>query len=216
MLTTRHQMEIRAASLYSGAHADDVDHVSWNPTHPELFVSSSQKDRKIVFWDARRELPNPKPTYPSDSVPTRKPIYPTAFSETHADTNRIRTRWKDDILCIRWTFTILPRAREESWGNQGYLEDSGGGENSEIATINLDTASHRTLSGCSVVRSVQSCRGRNCGILPLRTYFARFRLPRFNNTRKPSRSCGRLHCDGPGSQGEIHRVRGARFHRESV
>ena len=47
-------MEIRAATLYSGAHADDVDHVSWNPTHPELFVSSSQKDRKIVFWDARR------------------------------------------------------------------------------------------------------------------------------------------------------------------
>jgi THO complex subunit 3 len=51
------QMEIRAASIYSGAHADDVDHVSWNPTHPELFVSSSQKDRKIVFWDARRALP---------------------------------------------------------------------------------------------------------------------------------------------------------------
>ena len=47
-------MEIRTASIYSGAHADDVDHVSWNPTHPELFVSSSQKDRKIVFWDARR------------------------------------------------------------------------------------------------------------------------------------------------------------------
>lgn len=47
-------MEIRAASIYSGAHADDVDHVSWNPTHPELFVSSSQRDRKIVFWDARQ------------------------------------------------------------------------------------------------------------------------------------------------------------------
>lgn len=52
-------MEIRAASIYSGAHADDVDHVSWNPTHPELFVSSSQKDRKIVFWDARRALHDP-------------------------------------------------------------------------------------------------------------------------------------------------------------
>ena len=56
MSITLHQMEIRAASIYSGAHADDVDHVSWNPTHPELFVSSSQKDRKIVFWDARRAL----------------------------------------------------------------------------------------------------------------------------------------------------------------
>ncbi|KAN0097027.1 hypothetical protein V8E55_001473 [Tylopilus felleus] len=29
------------------------DHISWNPTHPELFCTSSQKDRRIVFWDAR-------------------------------------------------------------------------------------------------------------------------------------------------------------------
>lgn len=56
-------MEIRAASLHSGAHADDVDHVSWNPTHPELFVSSSQKDRKIVFWDARRVSPHSEPSH---------------------------------------------------------------------------------------------------------------------------------------------------------
>jgi hypothetical protein len=48
------QMESRSASSFSGAHSDDVDYVAWNPTHPELFCSSSQKDRKIVFWDARR------------------------------------------------------------------------------------------------------------------------------------------------------------------
>lgn len=48
------QMEMRSASLFSGAHLDDVDYVSYNPTHPELFCSSSQKDRRIVFWDARR------------------------------------------------------------------------------------------------------------------------------------------------------------------
>ncbi|KAI0057557.1 WD40 repeat-like protein [Artomyces pyxidatus] len=47
-------MEMRTASLYSGGHTDDADYVSWNPTHPELFCSSSQKDRRIVFWDARQ------------------------------------------------------------------------------------------------------------------------------------------------------------------
>ncbi|KAI0041311.1 WD40 repeat-like protein [Auriscalpium vulgare] len=47
-------MEMRSATLFSGAHADDVDYVSWNPTHPELFCTSSQKDRRIVFWDARQ------------------------------------------------------------------------------------------------------------------------------------------------------------------
>jgi WD40 repeat protein len=48
------QMEHKSAALFSGGHSDDVDYVSWNPTHPELFCTSSQKDRRIVFWDARR------------------------------------------------------------------------------------------------------------------------------------------------------------------
>lgn len=47
-------MEPRAATTYSGGHSDDVDYVAWNPTHPELFCTSSQKDKRIVFWDARR------------------------------------------------------------------------------------------------------------------------------------------------------------------
>lgn len=47
-------MEPRAASMFSGGHSDDVDYISWNPTHPELFCTSSQKDRRIVFWDARQ------------------------------------------------------------------------------------------------------------------------------------------------------------------
>jgi WD40 repeat protein len=50
-------MEYRAATSFTGGHSDDVDYVSWNPTHPELFCTSSQKDRRIVFWDARRECP---------------------------------------------------------------------------------------------------------------------------------------------------------------
>lgn len=49
------QMEYRAATHFSGGHSDDVDYVSWNPTHPELFCTSSQRDRRIVFWDARRK-----------------------------------------------------------------------------------------------------------------------------------------------------------------
>jgi len=50
------QLEFRSAQVYSGGHSDDVDYISWNPTHPELFCTSSQKDRRIVFWDARRGL----------------------------------------------------------------------------------------------------------------------------------------------------------------
>jgi len=42
-------MESRTATLFSGGHSDDVDYVSWNPTHPELFCTSGQKDRRIVF-----------------------------------------------------------------------------------------------------------------------------------------------------------------------
>ncbi|KAH9017948.1 hypothetical protein EDB85DRAFT_1874170, partial [Lactarius pseudohatsudake] len=37
-------METRSVSLFFGAHSDEVDYVAWNPTHPELFCSSSQKD----------------------------------------------------------------------------------------------------------------------------------------------------------------------------
>lgn len=47
-------MDSRSATVYSGGHSDDVDYVSWNPTHPELFCTSSTRDRRIVFWDARR------------------------------------------------------------------------------------------------------------------------------------------------------------------
>ncbi|PFH51332.1 hypothetical protein AMATHDRAFT_3181 [Amanita thiersii Skay4041] len=47
-------MEFRSATSFSGGHSDDVDYVSWNPTHPELFCTSGQKDRRIVFWDARQ------------------------------------------------------------------------------------------------------------------------------------------------------------------
>ena len=135
-------MEIRAASIYSGAHADDVDHVSWNPTHPELFVSSSQKDRKIVFWDARRTFSVLEIIF-SNLIFTRKPFYPTTCFETHSNADRICTGWKDNILCIRRTFIVLPRVRAEPWGNQGYLEDSGRRKNSKATVINFRITSDR-------------------------------------------------------------------------
>ncbi|KAH8118461.1 WD40 repeat-like protein [Phellopilus nigrolimitatus] len=50
-------LEPRSAVQYNvGGHDYDatVDYVVWNPTHPELFCSSSQRDRKIIFWDARQ------------------------------------------------------------------------------------------------------------------------------------------------------------------
>ena len=50
------QMELRAASMFSGGYQDEVDYIAWNPTHPDLFCTSGMKDRKIVFFDTRREF----------------------------------------------------------------------------------------------------------------------------------------------------------------
>ncbi|KAH9833686.1 WD40 repeat-like protein [Rhodofomes roseus] len=47
-------MELRAASMFSGGYQDEVDYIAWNPTHPDLFCTSGQKDRKIVFFDTRQ------------------------------------------------------------------------------------------------------------------------------------------------------------------
>lgn len=50
-------LESRSAVQYLGGHESDTDFVAWNPTHPELFCSSSQRDKRIVFWDARQSRP---------------------------------------------------------------------------------------------------------------------------------------------------------------
>ncbi len=49
------KLESRSAVQYLGGHEADTDYVAWSPTHPELFCSSSQRDKRIVFWDTRRE-----------------------------------------------------------------------------------------------------------------------------------------------------------------
>ncbi|TDL29654.1 WD40 repeat-like protein [Rickenella mellea] len=56
-------LETRTAVQYSSGHELEVDYVTWNPTHPELFCSSSQKDRKVVFWDARQSRPTQSYTH---------------------------------------------------------------------------------------------------------------------------------------------------------
>ncbi|KAL1946454.1 hypothetical protein VTO73DRAFT_14558 [Trametes versicolor] len=52
--TPEKSLETRSCTTYSGGHTDDVDYLAWNPTHPELFCTSSQKDRRVVFWDGRQ------------------------------------------------------------------------------------------------------------------------------------------------------------------
>ncbi|KAI0030893.1 WD40 repeat-like protein [Vararia minispora EC-137] len=47
-------LDMRSASIFSGGHSEDIDYVSWNPTHPELFCTNSQRERRITFWDARQ------------------------------------------------------------------------------------------------------------------------------------------------------------------
>ncbi|TFK25966.1 WD40 repeat-like protein [Coprinopsis marcescibilis] len=47
-------LDPRSPTIFTGGHSDDVDYISWNPTHPELFCTSSSRDRRIVFWDARQ------------------------------------------------------------------------------------------------------------------------------------------------------------------
>jgi hypothetical protein len=100
-------METRSASLFSGAHSDEADYVAWNPTHPELFCSSSQKDRRIVFWDARRmfRVPlvcrNSDVTYPlSLFFITRKPARPTIHTQSLSSPDQLRARWRIIALCI--------------------------------------------------------------------------------------------------------------------
>ncbi|KAI1796143.1 WD40 repeat-like protein [Ganoderma leucocontextum] len=51
---TEKAVEMRSATTYPGGHSEDIDYIAWNPTHPELFCTSSQKDRRIVFWDGRQ------------------------------------------------------------------------------------------------------------------------------------------------------------------
>ena len=96
------QLDYRSAQIYSGGHSDDVDYISWNPTHPDLFCTSSSKDRRIVFWDARR----------ASSLPPAKRLCPDVFLPLSFSLHRIPkyTEYPNQILCHRDTL-LAQRAR---------------------------------------------------------------------------------------------------------
>ncbi|KAF8507841.1 WD40 repeat-like protein [Hysterangium stoloniferum] len=50
-------LDPRNTTTISGAHTEAVDFVAWNPTHPELLCSSSTKDKRVAFYDARQSRP---------------------------------------------------------------------------------------------------------------------------------------------------------------
>ncbi|KAG8900867.1 hypothetical protein FRB99_005726 [Tulasnella sp. 403] len=41
----------------SGGHGAIATSVAWSPKHPELFCSSSETEKSMVFWDARKKGP---------------------------------------------------------------------------------------------------------------------------------------------------------------
>jgi len=96
-------MEARAATHFSGGHADDVDYVSWNPTHPELFCTSSQKDRRIVFWDARREFGVLYVHYVQPLQNSRKSAYAANSAESLTRSNELFSGRQGFDFYFSWT-----------------------------------------------------------------------------------------------------------------
>src|SRR5580658_1264403 len=105
-------MDMRAATLFSGGHSDDVDYLSWNPTHPDLFCTSSQKDRRIIFWDARRmpccfwRLCNVLIIFSIHRF-FRKPPHPAMFSEGFASANELCSRRAVTVIRVRWSSALF-------------------------------------------------------------------------------------------------------------
>ncbi|EKM79913.1 hypothetical protein AGABI1DRAFT_119963 [Agaricus bisporus var. burnettii JB137-S8] len=102
-------LEYRSAQAYSGGHSDDVDYVSWNPTHPELFCTSGQRDRRIVFWDARQSrftqqcVLKVAPSYTQYAPDGRSILYVTAgqqlmFLSYGKETEEAKEQWHPKIL----------------------------------------------------------------------------------------------------------------------
>ncbi|KXN92347.1 THO complex subunit 3 [Leucoagaricus sp. SymC.cos] len=127
-LNTRLPLEYRSATAYSGGHSDDVDYVSWNPTHPELFCTSSQKDRRIVFWDARQSRfiqqcsLKVTPTYTQYSLDGRSLLFVTAahqlmfmsYGKEAEDTKE------------QWAIKALPH-QKDSVGSKAIFNHTGDG-----------------------------------------------------------------------------------------
>ncbi|KIY71532.1 WD40 repeat-like protein [Cylindrobasidium torrendii FP15055 ss-10] len=81
-------IDVRSAMSFTGS-ASEVDYVAWHPIHPELFITSSQSDKRILFWDARQSkstqqvsLKNP-PAKISYSPDGRKILYTVVTSQLY-------------------------------------------------------------------------------------------------------------------------------------
>ncbi|KAH6919358.1 WD40-repeat-containing domain protein [Coprinopsis sp. MPI-PUGE-AT-0042] len=46
-----HQLAEYLATKFTGGHTGRPDHMAFDPTHPDLFCTSSTGDKMIVFWD---------------------------------------------------------------------------------------------------------------------------------------------------------------------
>ena len=112
---------MRAASLYAGGHTDDADYVSWNPTHPELFCTSSQKDRRIVFWDARRELYSTHIALINRKRMLRKPLHATISSQSLANSDKLLSRRKGCPLHIERSPNVFLNFRQTWRKREGVL-----------------------------------------------------------------------------------------------
>lgn len=114
-------MELRSATTFPGGHVDDVDYIAWNPTHPELFCTSSQKDRRIVFWDGRREqtlFSYVAWCSATDVSPSRKPSCATDPAETRPCAAQLLPRREVHPVHYYQQSTRLAHIRKGGRGDQ--------------------------------------------------------------------------------------------------
>ncbi|TCD69213.1 hypothetical protein EIP91_008316 [Steccherinum ochraceum] len=173
-------LDVRSASLFSGGHTDEVDYVSWNPTHPDLFCTSSQKDRRIVFWDARQSRPTQVVTLKSSPTTTcyspdgRNLLY-TSLGRT---TNYLRYDKPSDDSREQWQHSshsgVPASTATFNHAGDGIILTINGDTSIRIATfpslnIILNTPAH--VGGCVAValdpRGKYMASGGNDGIVNL-------------------------------------------------
>ena len=119
-------IDARSATNYAGGHVDDVDYISWNPTHPDLFATSSQKEKKLVFWDARRACA-PRQSFSSNAHDLcRESLSSTGCTQAIPCHDQLLSRWSNASLHVNRPSTLLCRARsckrrgERSMGTFGH------------------------------------------------------------------------------------------------
>lgn len=116
-------MEYRAATSFTGGHSDDVDYVSWNPTHPELFCTTSQKDRRIVFWDARRESSQfHSRLCDAHLFASRKSIHTANCTQSISSPNELLSRWPSVVIHLCRSSALLHDFGKRERGSKRTVE----------------------------------------------------------------------------------------------